>query len=299
MQYLSFAPSAPLQPYVEKFYILEHEGGLNQPVDLLSPANSYAALVFNYGDRYRLHNFWAQGALLPRQFVSGYSTTPYKITVQGQVGMVGVVFKGGGFLHVFPQLVGSDLSDKRLNLADLIGYEAELLTEQLAEAPSHPARIARVEAYLFNRLRKTDFLLHIADHAVHRILNQRGMLTMDGLADDLALSPRHLRRRFSERVGMSPKFFARLKRFNFVSLTLLQNPQLHWPEFLADGGFYDQSHFIKDFVAFTGSAPTEHFALIRRMQESLETEAPTPSVFYKTSPARPRTFGQHSKPSCL
>ena len=271
MRYIAHTLHPMLEPHIAKIYILEHEGSLMAPAELSSPANPCSALVLNYGDRYRLHSDFSPGTLLPPSFLAGFSSRAYRLELTGRVGMLGVVFKGVSLRSFFSSVNLGELTDQRHDLSATIGSDAERLCSQLAEAPTNAVRFALIETYLMRRLRLINRTQTAADLAANLMLDQRGMLTMDGLADAVCVSPRHLRRLFHEQAGISPKFFARLKRFNYVHYALTRNPMADWPDFLTNGGFYDQSHLIKDFVEFTGKAPSvalqRHRQLIELVKE--------------------------------
>ncbi len=269
MRYLSHIPHPSLTRYIEKLYILEHNAYLTAPAELGSPANPCSAMVLNYGDRYRLHSDFSNGTLLPASFLTGFSSRAYRLELTGRVSMLGVVFRGVGMRAFFPSVHLSELTDQRHDLSVIIGADADRLCNQLAEAPTHAARFALVETYLLKRLRLHNRPTTVADVVACIMLDQRGMLTMDALADRVCVSPRHLRRIFHEQAGISPKFFARLKRFNYVHFALTRNPLADWPDFLTTGGFYDQSHLIKDFVEFTGKAPSVALSRYRQLIESV------------------------------
>jgi AraC-like DNA-binding protein len=290
MRYLTHTLNPRLEPYIEKIYILEHDGYLNAPAELSSPANPYSAMVLNYGDRYRLHSDVSAGVLLPSCFLTGYSTRAYRLELMGRVSMLGVVFKGTGLRAFFPAVALGELTDQRPDLSAIVGAEAERLCNQLAEAPTNTARFARIETWLLSRLERltrTTITPSVADQAAYVMLNNKGMLTMDKLAEGLCVSPRHLRRLFHEQTGISPKFFARLKRFNYVYHNLVMKPDTDWPDFLVQGGFYDQSHLIKDFVQFSGKAPSVALQRHQQLTQMLPDEL---ADFYKTDPRRPVTF---------
>ena len=72
------------------------------------------------------------------------------------------------------------------------------------------------------------------------------------------MSPRQLERLFSERVGISPKLFLRIVRFQeVVRATRSGRRDLGWAALAAEHGFYDQAHFINDFKAFVGRTPAD------------------------------------------
>lgn len=256
MHYKTHTPTPALKPFVERMYILSDDSYLTNPIELSNPANPCSAMVLNYGDRYRLFSDSAEGMLLPSSFMAGFSSRAYRIELTGRVSMLGIIFRGVGLRAFFSSVALSELTDQRIDLNAIIGADADRLCHQLAEAPTNTMRFALVEQYLLNRLRRINRTPTVADLASHFILDNRGMLTMDGLADTVCVSPRHLRRVFTEQAGISPKFFARLKRFNYVHYALIRDPTADWPDFLTAQGFYDQSHLIKDFVEFTGKAPS-------------------------------------------
>ena len=267
MRYIIHYPTLAFRPFIDKLYILSHDGYLTAPAELSSPANPSAAMVLNYGDRYRLHSNFSAGTLLPASFLAGFSSRAYRLELTGQVNMLGIVFRGIGLRAFFSSVNLGDLTDKRLDLSAIVGADAHRLCDQLAEAPTDATRFALVETYLLNRLRLINRTPTTADIAAHFMLENRGMLTMDGLADTVCVSPRHLRRLFTEQAGISPKFFAQLKRFNYVHFILTRDAKAGWPDFLTTGGFYDQSHLIRDFVEFTGKAPS---VAVQRFRKTIE-----------------------------
>ena len=89
-------------------------------------------------------------------------------------------------------------------------------------------------------------------------MQQKGNLTVQQLADDIGISRQLLSRQFAEKIGISPKHFARIIRFNSLHRFLATQPKLRWVDVTYDFGYFDQSHFIKDFHEFMGLLPTEY-----------------------------------------
>jgi len=256
MVYKKYKPSKALRSYVSDYYIWESDAKLSQPFSVTSSANNCFAMVFSYGDVYRLFNTKHQGTRLPTQFLSGQSTSAYTLHLQGKIGMAGIIFHGSAFRSLFRIPNPKEFIDDRIDLTVLLGKEADEITERLAEAPSHLRRIQILEAFLLKKMQHSNNELTIADRASARILHQRGMIRMDDLAQQLYVSPRQLRRKFKSRVGVNPKYFARLKRFNYVNWRLTLQQETSWQMFVQDDAFYDQSHFIKDYKEFFGKTPT-------------------------------------------
>lgn len=270
MNYQTYKPSQALNPYIEKIYLLSHESYLAQEMELSSPASCYSAIVFNFGTPYHIRHTTGEAYLTPQYFVAGFSTHAFRIYPIGKVEMLGIIFKGTGLMTLFPSIDLKELINKRVDFEQLLGSEGDVIIEQLTHAQKPEERFGIIENYLLNRLQRFSTEASIADKAALMILRKRGMITMDRLAADLNVSPRHLRRVFNQRLGISPKLFARLKRFNYVNAFLTTNDTLQWQEFLIDGGFYDQAHFIKDFVEFCGKAPSAQLVQSRKLVELLE-----------------------------
>lgn len=93
--------------------------------------------------------------------------------------------------------------------------------------------------------------------AVSLATRSHGLVRVDELATTAGVSARQLERQFATHVGLSPKRFLRVLRFQQV-LAVLRDPSSSsagWADVAAQHGFYDQAHFINDFKAFTGETP--------------------------------------------
>ncbi len=104
----------------------------------------------------------------------------------------------------------------------------------------------------------------IVDEGLGKILKCKGVLSIHDLAKNY--SPRHFRRLFTDRLGVSPKMYSRIKRFNYISY-LSTNEFQNWQDIVYKGGFYDQAHFIRDFCHFSGKNPTEYVNYNRALKE--------------------------------
>jgi len=253
MFYQKYLPLPVLRPYIHWFYLLEYSGG-ESSLDVPGLANPSCALVFNYGDPYRLNSSRYNHALLPMVFFSGISTEPFTISLRGQVGSLGVIFRAAAFRDSFHLPPLEEFSDQRLDASEWAGRELDNFCAQLATAGSAHKRIELANQFFINHFRSRQPAIQTADQLANHILEQRGLLPMDALAAKFHASPRHLRRLFKERVGVSPKFYARLKRFGYTHYCL-QAGQFNWRHFVGEHGYYDQAHLIRDFKAFSGRPP--------------------------------------------
>jgi AraC-like DNA-binding protein len=78
---------------------------------------------------------------------------------------------------------------------------------------------------------------------------------VSAVAVDLGVSERHLRRVFRETVGVSPKAFAKLKRFHRALRVAREDGRASWASIAAAAGYYDQAHLIAEVRAIAGATP--------------------------------------------
>src|SRR5262249_48708791 len=98
----------------------------------------------------------------------------------------------------------------------------------------------------------------IVEHAVTELTASNGMLSVASLAHDFGLSTRHLERRFLESVGIAPKVYARMQRFQSVWPVI--DPRAPWAAAAFACGYYAQAHLIRDFREFSGEPPASLIA---------------------------------------
>jgi AraC-like DNA-binding protein len=99
-------------------------------------------------------------------------------------------------------------------------------------------------------------------YAVSAALEMFGMNqpvpTVRDIANYLALSQRRFIQVFKAEVGLTPKLFSRIRRFQQTRSIIQQNPSPNWAGLALDLGYFDQSHLIREFLEFSGLSPTEY-----------------------------------------
>ena len=257
MFYRKFLPAVHLQPFVECFFVWEYSKTLAKCLDIESPPNGYASMVFNYGTPYRVTSQKLHSGLVPKNFLTGQATKRYQLQLSGKIGMVGIVFKPAGLntLFGFPMY---EFSDERINLRDVLGKNLDDWSDKIEEATSHAERIALLEQFLNGQLLRKNPTPDRTDYAANLIVQQRGVVNINGLMDDLFVCRRQFERQFLQKVGVSPKYYARIRRIGFLCNELAQKRWqiTDWQDLIFQSGYYDQSHFIKDFTEFMGKNPS-------------------------------------------
>jgi transcriptional regulator GlxA family with amidase domain len=94
------------------------------------------------------------------------------------------------------------------------------------------------------------------DTSILDVLKFNGNVPIEKVASLACLSLRQFERVSRERLGVSPKFFARLSRFSNAYRLRERQPQMSWTSIAHESGYFDQMHFIRDFKTFSGITPT-------------------------------------------
>ena len=145
------------------------------------------------------------------------------------------------------QLPLDEITDRTVEFDDAV------LAERVAAARTPSARIAAVDTWLKLHAAEPDPRI---DRAVALLAAGR---SVDEVAHEVNLSRQHLRRRFLRQVGVGPKTFARVTRFQRLVASIRRDANLSWAAAAADSGYFDQSHLIADFRDFAGTTPVPFF----------------------------------------
>ncbi len=148
----------------------------------------------------------------------------------------------------------AELGNRIVGLDELLGAAGGRLEQQLQGLPDWPARFALVADLLRRRRAETGGPSPDMQWAWRQLLACHGNLPIAALTDGLAISRRHLVRRFRDELGLPPKTLARMLRFNHA-LDALTAGQRDLAEVALSAGYYDQAHFNRDFRTFAGQSP--------------------------------------------
>ncbi len=177
--------------------------------------------------------------------------------------VIGVHFKPGG-AAAFLGAPAGEFADRHVDLSDVWGARARELRERLVEAGSEGPRFAMLEEALLARIRRPLLPHPAVAHAVLQLMTEPTLMKIEELRKDAGYSPKHFIELFRDSVGLAPKLFSRIRRFQGVLERLAGGERVEWAGVAADGGFYDQSHLNREFRAFAGTTPGEYRPLADR-----------------------------------
>lgn len=242
MTFRYYDPCAALRPHIRHYYLFESEGKTAFE-DVVFPSGDIE-LIFNLGD-----GIWeANRQRNPKVELWGQVTRPMAIRSEGSHVMLGVKFfphAAAAFLH---QPVGG-FNDQVIDATQT----TKGLHEQLQNTQGTKERIQVLEGYLLKRLRTNANTARVAHILRNVTLRER----IDAIAGQMGITPRYLHKLVYEETGLSPTVFHKIKRFQ-GSLKLIARNDRPLTSIAYDCGYFDQSHFIREFKSFTGLTPSAY-----------------------------------------
>lgn len=265
MTYISYTPCPPLDAYLYDIHYFA--GPIPYRRQQVVPMTSLN-LIVNLGDPIEVY--------LPDQadlFAScadscwvGLWSSAHVVAWPHDVRFFGVHFRPGGAAP-FLRLPLIELHNQVVPLDILWGQFAAEIRERLSAAPNIQAGFQIFEQFLLGRLGETPYGLEVVQYAVETMARQHGSVSIRELSDDIGISQNHLGTQFKRMVGISAKELARFYRFEHAIVSINPHNAVDWAEIAHQARYYDQSHFNKDFVAFTGRNPTDYLRLLRRLHD--------------------------------
>lgn len=191
---------------------------------------------------------------MPTLYVYGHMQQPSVMNYRkGVFKTIQIVLKPHA-LHSLFGLNASLLTNSVFNLTEIAEND---LNARLIDAPDDLERIRLlldVLLHMRENVRTRDQLVY---NALHLIGEGVTRISVNDLLEHLHISERQFERRFKQVVGVSPKFYIRVRRFN-VALYMIREQQFESLTKIAHAlNYYDQSHFVRDIKAFSGTVPTK------------------------------------------
>jgi AraC-like DNA-binding protein len=247
-------PSPDLARYV--LAIWYGEGRLAYLRDRILP-RACAHLLINLGPpEYLVDDRTGERRPFRDIWFSGQHQTYIDTEAPEGVAILGVSFRAEGAYAVTAS-EQEPLAEQVVSLADLAGDGVLALRQRLLETVDLFERFALVEAWLLERAARGRDAHAATRWAVDRIAQCAGRVRIEELARSSGYSRKHLATLFRREVGLTPKALARVHRFHAALASLRAGRGVGWAELAADCGYYDQSHLIRDFRAFSGCTPEE------------------------------------------
>jgi AraC-like DNA-binding protein len=258
MQIQIIKPLAIFASYIRYYWVLEADKSDGIVTERVIP-NGAIEMMFHYRNPFKCLTSYNCVKKQPQSFLSGISSSYADVSTQGESGMITVTFYPHGACNFFPFPM-NETENNDIDLNCLIGREAKIIEQKLYNAASLKERIQIIESFLlkqFSEIHTKDITLLCS--AISLINKYQGRLQTIKLADSLGTTTKSLERKFTSLIGKSPKQFSKIIRFKSIIDSVVKDHKNNFAQIALEYGFYDQSHFNKDFKAFSGYTPIEFF----------------------------------------
>lgn len=190
-----------------------------------------------------------------KAWISGQQTGCISISAHEHSEMFVVQFKPAG-AHPFLHVPISELNDKILPAEKILGEEILTLREHLLSKETPEEKFERADGWLKNRFDGSMVPPEALSTALDR-MQKEPVSGLSKIVEEYPNTQKHLIEQFKRYVGLTPKKYQRVLRFNEILQKIRDKEQITWAEIAYRCGYSDQSHFIKEFNHFSGFNPHE------------------------------------------
>lgn len=256
MIFETHSPSEEISPYLEAIFHFR-EFKPDHSIERVVPTG-HIFIIFEL-DGMKRHTFdnvtLEPNATYTKVWISGMHHNYISISAHQDSEMFVIQFKPHGaypFLHI--PLAG--LNDKVLPAEKVLGDEMLTLHQQIKEKSTSQEKFHVADDWLHNRFDpdKTapDELLKIVEN-----LQKEPCSNYNGVVNGFPNSQKHLIDQFKKYLGLTPKYYQRILRFQEIFQQMQKDKSVAWSQIAYQCGYSDQSHFIKEFRHFSGFNPQE------------------------------------------
>jgi AraC-like DNA-binding protein len=252
-------PPAPLSAFVRCFWCSEGAPDAHAKERLMP--NGEPTIVFNLrDDEMRIYDAddLSRYSTYRHAVISGARTGCFVIDTVQEDRVFGIQFLPGGSFPFFRE-PASEIANQSTDLACLWGRAANELRERLLSVSNRNGMFQVAEQFLLRQLVRP-LELHPAVSFAREKFSKRHTVSMASLAHEIGLSQRRFIELFVAQIGLPPKAFYRVRRFQRILEMVHASRDVEWVQVALDSGYYDQAHFNHDFREFSGLTPSQYVA---------------------------------------
>ena len=249
-------PSKILTPYIKRYWAIENVLDKGERCLQRIIPTGLTELLMYFTPRPKVLN--SNKYLSDNIALYGHQNDFYDIELTGDLSVFSIVFRPQGLMQFF-KFPLHEICNRNVPLKYLSGQAGKDLEEKMGEAVTFHQRVCIAENFLLQNI-TADFEFRKINHIIDLIKNTGGNINIKQMISEACLSRKQFERIFTEHVGISPKQYLKIIRFQFALFQKQQNVDLNMTELSYESGYFDQSHFIKDFKSLCGMTPKQYFA---------------------------------------
>ncbi|GHO45648.1 helix-turn-helix domain-containing protein [Ktedonospora formicarum] len=253
-----FLPSPPLAAFIEAFWL--SDGPVSLPTRERCLPDGSMAVIINLGHDLLRASHQARAGIFQSfhgGVFSGASSHSSIIDMSTMGTTVSIQFKPGGARPFLP-LPALEAANQTIELSTLWGAEAADLREQLQAVITPERRVRILERFLLAHV-NWERMPHLSvAFALAQFQPGYRRRAVSDVTEQIGMSPKRFIHLFREAVGLTPKVYCRVLRFQEVLRLLEEERPISWADLALDCGYFDQAHFIHDFQNFSGLTPSAY-----------------------------------------
>lgn len=268
----SVSPRPELRTYVRAF--AQRRIDKQDSAELVEPVPACLEQILNFEFGVRPIAELGDGSqftINPFSVVGHSAYRPFNLHLCGGVESFAIFFQPLAFWQLF-RLPMSSLLNQDYDGFTVLGGEGQQLWNRMAETPTFNQRVKLAEAYLLRKARNAARNTSITNAALH-MFRAKGVLGLEHVASQLSLGLRQFERNFMREIGLSPKLYSRVARFQAALDTRINRQDTRWANLANEFGYHDQMHMIKDFQKLSGLTPERLLLQIGDMRPPALTSA--------------------------
>lgn len=253
-------PSAPLAPHVEKLWYCDGHQVINGTQQVLLPDGRFQLVIsLAEGPINALSDATGDGDEIAPSLLIGIRSRFNIMDTAKLRSAMGVVFRPGA-MHAFLGPITDAFHNKNVSLDSIWGSMVRTLRDRLCGA-SHAAEKFRVlEVALLEHLNERVQLNAAVRYALHEFTRRPEIPKVREVAREAGLSRRRFAQVFREQIGLTPKLYCRLQRFQNTLKLIASGDSVDWAQLALVAGYCDQAHLAHEFHDFSGLSPSAYLA---------------------------------------
>ncbi|MEW9699257.1 DUF6597 domain-containing transcriptional factor [Paenibacillus sp. SI8] len=242
---MRFQPAQDLAFFIEQYWVVRWDLREHAPYRQVILSYPNVNLAFEQD-----HNGIFSG-------VYGVPKNTYSRHLQDEGLALGVKFRPGGFYPFWKHPL-SLLTGRILSIQDVFGAGGKDIEAQIFAQEDGEKMVLLAEQFLREQLPEQDENVELLDRIVQSVIENRDITKVEDMVHEFGINKRTLQRLFSRYVGVSPKWVIQRFRLQEAAELLEKGGIPDWAKLSQELGYYDQSHFIRNFKAMIGKSPEEY-----------------------------------------
>lgn len=250
-------PSEKLKPYIKQYWAIENVLKSGEAYSQRIVPSGLPELILYLDHKPKSEKRAIEAHLL----FNGQHNDYYDLHISENLSIFSILFQPQGVRQFF-NLPFQELTNRSVPLDFINVALSTELQSRLSQELSFTMRVQIAEEVLCRQLTRSErgYDFERLKHTVELIRNSRGLVEIEALSQQACLSRKQFERLFLDSIGMSPKQYLKIIRFQSAIHLNSQGKLLSMTHLAHESGYYDQSHFINDFKSLTGLTPKKFFA---------------------------------------